>query len=150
MFFTSLSSKPNFPSQSPLFNDPFFAMPDPVFPELRLPPMPLKSNLDVLDIGKSLLVVMPNPHIPSDKIKMSLRKGNILLIEGTNQKKFERKNKHSTENQASHNSIFHQVQLPPEQVDLKKAQFHVDHHSDLLIVTLAKVHPEKHSKNEKK
>jgi len=149
MFFTLASPKANFSTPSPFLNDPFFTLPEPVFPEIRFPAiMPLATDLSVLDMGKNLQVIMPNPHISTNKIKMSVRKGDILLIEGSEQKKHAKINKHSKESQESHNSVFHQVLLPPGKVDLKNAQFHVDPHSDLLVITLPKIHPKKEKEKE--
>lgn len=138
----SMPLTPNFPMITPpLVPDSFFS--SPAFPEMKIQDLaPVK--LDVMDLGKNFIVVLPNPHIPLDKIKTHLdAKHHILRLEGQAQNKHDKKDKNSFFSQSSHSAFSHQIQLPPEKVDMKKAHFHIDKRNDLLILTLPKTHPPK-------
>lgn len=119
-----------------------------LFPQQQnFPALLLEPHTDILDTGKELIVTMPKPNIPLEKIKTEV-KGNILTIQGCQQAQQQKQEKNSYQSQFNHASFFQQIQLPVT-VDKQKIRFHVDEKRNLLLLICPKAQVSEKTPKEK-
>lgn len=104
-----------------------------------LRPLP---SVDIIDTGKDLRIALQNPNVPLKDIRTELKSGNLLLIQGRTQNHQEKHDPGSYQSQFHQSDFFHQIQLPAA-VDKKHMKMHLNEETNLLFITLPKLHPTK-------